>query len=144
MDEKEFIIFFLKGLIEQYPDVHVQYAMESSTEYHIVTIQPTDMLRDNKEFRKEVYKLWKTFEEAFPDSDILITEPKPSFDMSNILFDSDEAHLDQLLENIDVIMTSKLTLKEDITYKEPDNFWKGYDFGSINEFIVEQEYALAA
>ena len=144
MSEKEFIIDFLKGLVKSYPEVHIRYALEASTEYHIVTIQPTEMLRSNKGFRKEVCKLWEAFEEAFPDSDILITEPKESFDMSNILYDSEEDRLETILENIDTIVTSEFKKKEYITYEKSEELWSGFDFVSAGEYIVEQDYALAA
>lgn len=88
MNEMNFVKSRLEDWSVKYPNIHLTYAYEQSTEYHIVVVEQIEAIKSNKEFRKEVRALHKEFDERFPDADIMISEPSDSYDMSNVVYDN--------------------------------------------------------
>ena len=84
--ENQFIIETIKKWPMEFKGIQVRYAYEETFGYNIVTVSPESMFND-KSFKKAVYDLWTSFENNF-QSNLIVSEPDESYDMSNILFDS--------------------------------------------------------
>lgn len=88
MKVEEFLINEIKGWCSRHKELKVKYAYEESTAYHLIEVLPEELVNKDDSFRKEVFNTWSAFMEKFPESDLLISEPDPSNDMSNLLFEN--------------------------------------------------------
>ena len=95
MKETDFLINALNEWCKQFEGIHVRYAYDSATEYHIVEVDPESIRRGNKEYKEAEMALWTSFMEAFPEADLLISEPSGANNMLNCLFDSESKYLGQ-------------------------------------------------
>ena len=86
--ESQLIIETIKKWPMEFKGIHVRYACEEPFGYNIVTVSPESMFND-KSFKKAVYDLWTAFENNF-QSDLIVSEPDESYNMTNLLFDSAE------------------------------------------------------
>ena len=86
--ESEYIIRTLKLWCEQFDGIHVRYAYDAKSEYHIVEVDPESVRRGNDLYKKAELAFWSAFMSDFPESDLLICEPTRSNDMANCLFES--------------------------------------------------------
>lgn len=89
MKETEFIINsinFLKTILHNYSKLHIVYAYDKLTNFHIVEISPENIRRANNLYMDWEYNTIKEFTELFPNSDILISDIDKCNDMSNIIY----------------------------------------------------------
>lgn len=89
MKETEFIINsinFLKTILHNDSKLHIVYAYDKLTNFHIVEISPENIRRANNLYMDWEYNTIKEFTELFPNSDILISDIDKSNDMSNIIY----------------------------------------------------------
>ncbi len=89
MTPSDFIIKTLKEWAKKFPDIKVRYKYEDDTQYHIVTVEPKNIY-DSDIYTEAENKFCDLFMENFPDEDLLVSEPKYSLDMSNVLYCNDE------------------------------------------------------
>lgn len=90
MKETVFLINALKEWRKKFEGIHVRYAYDAASEYHIVEVDPESIRRGNDEYKKAEISLWDSFAKTFPESDLLISEPWEGNDMTNCLYDSAE------------------------------------------------------
>lgn len=146
MNEKNFVKSRLEEWSVKFPDIHLMYAYEKSTEYHIVVVEQIDAIKSNKEFRKEVRALHKEFDERFPDADIMISEPSDSYDLSGIVYENTIVRiLATTVEKTSVHRTTQSLEMEFCDYK----LWSSEETNiRISNCFVDRElsnnYALAA
>ena len=88
MKETDFLIRILNEWCRKFDGIHVRYAYDANTEYHIVEVDPESIRRGNERYEEAELALWTSFMEAFPESDLLVCEPTGANQMSNCLFDS--------------------------------------------------------
>lgn len=88
MKETVFLINALKEWQKRFDGIHVRYAYDAASEYHIVEVDPESIRRGNDEYKKAEISLWDSFTKLFPNSDLLISEPWEGNDMTNCLYDS--------------------------------------------------------
>lgn len=137
MKEREFLINALNEWCNQFEGIHVRYAYDAATEYHIVEVDPESVRRGNEAYKKAEFALWTSFMEAFPDSDLLISEPSKANDMTNCLFDSAKnstglSGWETFWVECDILAESVATL----TRRSANS--------QSNEYENKNEYALAA
>lgn len=89
MREKEFLINALTEWCKRFEGIHVRYAYDATTEYHIVEVDPESIRRGNDEYKAAELALWTAFMEAYPESDLLISEPSQANNMVDCLFESE-------------------------------------------------------
>lgn len=89
MKEKEFLINALTEWCKRFEGIHVRYAYDATSEYHIVEVDPESIRRGNDEYKEAELALWTAFMEAYPEADLLISEPSRINNMENCLFESD-------------------------------------------------------
>jgi len=137
MKETDFLINALNEWCKQFEGIHVRYAYDSATEYHIVEVDPESIRRGNKEYKEAEMALWTSFMEAFPEADLLISEPSGANNMLNCLFDSESKYLGQsewekFWFDYDVLAESVITITKKCAHSQ------------TNEYENVNEYALAA
>lgn len=84
---EQYLIEVIKDWLKQFDGISVKFVYEESSDYYIIVVTPESIFKDEA-FRKAVFKVWIEFGHKFEESDLLISEPDPSYDMSNVLFDS--------------------------------------------------------
>lgn len=92
--EKRFLLNKVKKWCKRFKGIHIKYAYEESTNYHIVEITPASIF-DDESFRKEVLHTWTKFSHNFQMSDLLISEPDESYNMTNCFFDNERLKKDK-------------------------------------------------
>lgn len=137
MKETDFLINALNEWCKQFEGIHVRYAYDTATEYHIVEVDPESIRRGNMEYKEAEMILWTSFMEAFPEADLLISEPSEANDMSNCLFDSESMSFGQsewetFWFDYDILAESEITLTKKCAHLQS------------NEYENVNEYALAA
>lgn len=137
MKETDFLINALNEWCKQFEGIHVRYAYDAATEYHIVEVDPESIRRGNKEYKDAEMALWTQFMEAFPEADLLISEPSKVNDMTNCLFDSadkslEESEWETFWYDYDILAESIATFTKKCAYSQ------------TNEYKNVNEYALAA
>lgn len=85
MNEKDWIIETIKEWCNKYAGIHVRYAYEVRTAWNIIEVSP-ESIYTSKEFMKDQHQLYLEFMELFPEKDLLISEPREEYDMSNTLY----------------------------------------------------------
>lgn len=85
MKSTEYIICVLKCWEKEFPDIIVKYAFETDTKYHIITIQPHE-LYNNIDYIQAENILWTEFSKKYENENILISEPKHSLNLINIIY----------------------------------------------------------
>jgi hypothetical protein len=131
MSEIEFIKKTLKEWCERFVGIHVRYAYDAVSEYHIIEVDPESIRRGNDEYKEAELSLWTAFMELYPNADLLITKPSEANDMSNCLFNSDTVCDEDFFISWD--FSQILT-----TFINKDNYNNSYNIKGNNE------YALAA
>ncbi len=135
MKETIFLLKTLKEWCDRFDGIHVRYAYDTTSEYHIVEVDPESIRRGNEQYQKAELVLWTEFMERYPDSDLLICEPSKANNMSNCLFDSvlclaSEVWMPFLSDYIGVSSVSYLS--------------KRSSYSKLNEYNNIYDYALAA
>lgn len=85
---KEYIVKTLKSWEKKFPGIHLKYAFEKDTCFHVIEVEPEDIHEGSDEYAKEETELWETFFDMFPDEEILITSPSPCNDMRNVIYET--------------------------------------------------------
>ncbi len=137
MKETDFLINVLNEWCKKFEGIHVRYAYDSVTEYHIVEVDPESIRRGNKEYKEAEMALWTSFMEAYPEADLLISEPSGTNDMSNCLFESESKFLGQS-------EWEKFRFDYDMLAESEITFTKKCVHSQTNEYENVNEYALAA
>lgn len=88
MRESEYIIQILSVWCQKFDGIHVRYAYDADTEYHIIEVDPESIRRGNESYKEAELSLWAAFMEQYPDSDLLITRPSEANEMNNCLFEN--------------------------------------------------------
>lgn len=137
MKETDFLINALNEWCKQFEGIHVRYAYDSATEYHIVEVDPESIRRGNMEYKEAELTLWTQFMNTFPEADLLISEPSGANDMSNCLFDSVNYSLGQY-------EWERFWFDYNILAESEITFTKKCAHSQSNEYKNVYEYALAA
>ena len=137
MKETDFLINALTEWCKKFNGIHVRYAYDATTEYHIVEVDPESVRRGNEAYKEAEYSLWTAFMEEFPESDLLICEPSKSNNMANCLFDSSSEVA--IIPGWVNIWTENLMVFDQIT-----SLSKRSVYSRSNEYDNKNEYALAA
>jgi hypothetical protein len=87
--ESRYIINVLRIWAEKYEGIHIKYAYDKGSEFHIVYVTPDSIRRGSDEYMHDELELYDNFHKEFRDSDLLITNPLELDDMSNLLYNSD-------------------------------------------------------
>lgn len=88
MKESSFIKQTINNWNNEFPYLHIRYAYEENVNYHIIEVSPENDLNSNQAFRKRVFDFWNAFSERFPMSDLIVSEPDDTYNMTNILYDN--------------------------------------------------------
>lgn len=88
MEVKDYIIKKINELRSILKDCNfsVRYAYEESTDFHVIEISPECIRRGNESYMRWETSVWKEFNELFPISNLVISEPDGLNDMSNMLY----------------------------------------------------------
>jgi len=90
MKPTEFIINLLNYLKTIWPNdskLHIVYAYDKTTNFHIIEIDTeTDKYRNKTYVDWNIY-VYKQFTKLYPYEDILISEPDECDDMSNVIYE---------------------------------------------------------
>jgi hypothetical protein len=82
--------YIIKKIEELYfhakKQISIKYAYDKILDFHIIEISPS-IIRKVNEFAKMENIFWEEFHNKFPLEDILISSPKPTNDMSNIIYE---------------------------------------------------------
>ena len=136
-EEKDFLIKRLNEWCQQFDGIHIRYAYDENTEYHIVEVEPESIRRGNKQYKEAELALWLAFMEKFPESDLLICEPSDANQMSNCLFDNKleqtGAQMGETIWSDYVVFTDKVT-----------SLSKRSAYAKSNQYVYSYDYSLAA
>lgn len=89
MNEIEFLISNVKEWSKVFPWLHIKYAYEHSTEFHIIEVEPASVLENNQEFRRMAHRTWRNFAKLFPNKELLIDSQADVHTMTDVKFDSE-------------------------------------------------------
>ena len=133
MKEKEFLINTLTEWCKRFEGIHVRYAYDATTEYHIVEVDPESIRRGNDEYKVAELALWTAFMEAYPGSDLLISEPSRANNMVDCLFESGKycfkkLEWDAFLSVNDIVSTSVLSLTRKSASKQTNVYDNNYEY----------------
>lgn len=137
MKEEVFLINALMEWCKRFEGIHVRYAYDSISEYHIVEVDPESIRRGNDEYKEAELALWTAFMEAYPEADLLISEPSKANNMANCLFESGKK--DTELSGLDAFWIEYSVLAESVLSLTRKSARK-----QTNEYENNYEYALAA
>lgn len=137
MKEKEFLINALTEWCKRFEGIHVRYAYDATSEYHIVEVDPESIRRGNEEYKEAELALWTAFMEAYPEADLLISEPSRINNMENCLFESGKK--DAGLSGLEAFWVEYSVLAESVASLTRQSARK-----QTNEYENNFEYALAA
>lgn len=84
----KYILNVLKSWEAKFPGIHIKYAFEEATCFHVIEVEPEEIHEGSEEFAIEETNLWESFFEKFPNEDILISSPSPCNDMSNLIHET--------------------------------------------------------
>lgn len=86
MTSIEFIKSRLAFLADNFPGIHLEYALDTVTGFHIIEVSPEDIRRGNENFITKELDFIDDFYKYYPQEDILISEPSSLNEMNNLLF----------------------------------------------------------
>ena len=137
MKESEFLIKVLEDWCSRFEGIHVCYAYDANTAYHIVEVDPESIRRGSEEYKQAELNLWMAFAEKFPESDLLVCKPSGANNMSNCLFQNKRDFLSTAYWN---------ALMADLMIYVPVEAPKPIMPHSVNtnEYCNLNDYALAA
>lgn len=148
-----FIIDTIKSWENKFPGIHVKYAFEEDTCFHVIEVRPEEIHEGSEDFANEEALLWESFFEKFPDEDILITAPSVCNDMTNLIYETGviigSVNVSQIskydsypvLSYTDLIGLASIITEKSILKKR-----ERYTYDSVDEVSWEEskEFALAA
>lgn len=88
MTAQEFLKKTLKEWESLFEGIKLKYAYDAMTEYHIVEVEPEDILLGSSDYKKTEIQLWMDFMENYSDEYLLICTPSDANDMTNVLFET--------------------------------------------------------
>ena len=136
MKEKDFLIQTLKDWCQQFDGIHVRYAYDTNTDYHIIEVDPESVRRGNELYKKAELALWIDFMEKYPDSDLLICEPSAANQMSNCLFDSSQRQIND--QDMEFFWSAIFNVANITSLSSKSTYAKS------NQYIDSNEYEIAA
>lgn len=136
MKEKDFLIQTLKDWCQQFDGIHVRYAYDTNTDYHIIEVDPESVRRGNELYKKAELALWIDFMEKYPDSDLLICEPSATNQMSNCLFDSSQRQIND--QDMEFFWSAIFNVANITSLSSKSTYAKS------NQYIDSNEYEIAA
>ncbi|HHU47562.1 MAG TPA: hypothetical protein P5134_06990 [Bacteroidales bacterium] len=86
MKSQKYIKEWLDTLCKSFTNIHVQYAFDKNTNFHLVHVLP-ESYNNNEEYAAMVLDFEANFFKKYPTEDIIISEPDIDDDMSNILYE---------------------------------------------------------
>lgn len=135
--EKDFLIQTLNDWCQQFDGIHVRYAYDTNTDYHIIEVDPESVRRGNEMYKKAELALWMDFMENFPDSDLLICEPSAANQMSNCLFDSCYTQINSL--DMGAFWSDFFNITSNVTLLSSKS-----TYAKSNQYKVSNKYEIAA
>lgn len=153
----KYILNVLKSWEAKYHGIHIRYAYEEATCFHVIEVEPKEIHEGSEDFAIDETNLWETFFEKFPNEDILITSPSPCNDMSNLIHETG-VMVGSYIESISIPQKTNLNPYFELSVDDWDNFVSAvenlkevrkrnkYTYGfSFEESCVENnKFALAA
>lgn len=136
MKEKDFLIQTLNDWCQQFNGIHVRYAYDTNTDYHIIEVDPESVRRGNELYKKAELALWIDFMEKYPDSDLLICEPSAANQMSNCLFDSSHRQINA--QDMEFFWSAIFKVTNITSLSSKSTYAKS------NQYIDSNEYEIAA
>lgn len=106
MKEIDFLVNNVKEWSKKFPQLHIKYAYEHSTEFHIIEVEPSSALDDDQEFRKMVHDTWRNFINQFPEAELLVDCKSDAHTMTDVKFDSKDG--------VDNSIESKFTINDQL------------------------------
>ena len=137
MKEEEFIIKTLIEWCTRFEGIHVRYAYDVNSEYHIVEVDPESIRRGNDLYKQAELSFWKSFMRDFPESDLLICEPSESNDMSHCLFDNSQ--IKHCYSEYETFFVESFNVLTDVT-----TLSRRSSYSKRNKYCNRYEYTLAA
>lgn len=95
MKSTEFIIGLLKTLQKIWGckyKLHIVYAYDKTSNFHIIEIDTEQAAYKRNVYINWMFYVYKYFTELFPNEDILISEPDPCDNMSNVLYEYNKSN----------------------------------------------------
>jgi len=92
----------------EFVGIHIRYAYDVETNFHMVEIDPEAIRRGNADYKKQELDFWMRFMSEYPEENLLISEPSNVNDMSNLIY-----------SNMSDVLTCR---RYDVTSKFMDNF----------------------
>ena len=71
---------------QKFEGIHIRYAFDVETNFHMVEIDPEKIRRGNAEYKQQELDFWMNFLKLYPDENLLISEPSDINDMSNVIY----------------------------------------------------------
>ena len=137
MKESEFLIKVLEEWCSRFEGIHVRYAYDANTLYHIIEVDPESIRRGSEQYKQAELDLWMSFAEKYPKADLLVCKPSKANDMSNCLFQNKSDFLSTAYRDV---------LMADVLEYVPVEVPKPIRPHSVNtnEYCNLYDYALAA
>lgn len=89
MNAKDFIISSLTKISNEILDIKLRYAFDETLNFHIIEVSPESIRRGDEKYMEMEYDLWKSFQQMFPNEDLLISEIDETNNMSNTLYETE-------------------------------------------------------
>lgn len=135
MKEKDFLIQTLNDWCQQFDGIHVRYAYDTNTNYHIIEVDPESVRRGNELYKKAELALWICFMERYPNSDLLICEPSAANQMSDSLFDS--CHTQINAPDMGTLWSDFFKITSNITsLSSKSTYAKSNQYNDSNEYLI--------
>lgn len=71
---------------QKFEGIHIRYAFDVETNFHMVEIDPEKIRRGNAEYKQQELDFWMNFLKLYPEENLLISEPSDINDMSNVIY----------------------------------------------------------
>lgn len=102
MNAKDFIISSLTKISNEILDIKLRYAFDETLNFHIIEVSPESIRRGDEKYMEMEYDLWNSFQQMFPNEDLLISEIDETNNMSNTLYET-ELPIQSQINNIDAL-----------------------------------------
>ena len=86
MNSKQYITNRLKLWNKQFDGIHIKYAFDVETNFHIVEISPEEIRRGNDEYKQQELDFWMKFLKLYPNENLLISEPSDMNEAANSIY----------------------------------------------------------
>lgn len=90
MKEVEYLRSKLQEFVSRFAGIHIRYAYDKATDYHIVEVDPESVRRGNASYKEAELALYLDFMSLFPESCLLIAKPNDAYDMRNLMYENNK------------------------------------------------------